>query len=637
MPIKKISDAPANIRELDDVKLTLAQINKILEIYDALKAQKKVKNPMAVAIAQFKKSYHVSGSKWVKNKEEATAMSAVDLEHLDRYVVVQVDGQPVLAEVADLRELEGDFGHGVYPLWSDELQSIVAFAFEPVFFNAAEAQEWVAKAMEKQPAEMSVMDVLQGIVAPLTRALGSMLGGRGEDGTPGATGLRSFEDTNRLVRQVLEDRYRDPPGPGIQEANIAGPWIIEIGPSTAIVEMDGQMYSIAYTIGEEDSVTLGELRPIEKQWIREDGTPVYLHSFAVHMKAGDEADDEDDGLIWKEIIHPGKWFKTDTGRAMEITADIIKGAFKAWKAGLPKYISVPADSHHGISDGIVPPQANRGFVEKLKLVKDRLFAGFRFTDPEIGQGVQLGNIADVSVFLRPNVTHPETGKQFLWTLQHVLLTNDPLVQDLEPFGVAASAEAGREFVVQMYRQATDEEVNEMAEDTRQEGGQPEGLTLSAEEADVYQQFQGLGLSAEEVKTLIAGREQVRQKGRDLEITQIVRALEGSEEHGGVVQVEGSRHWPVVCVAVEKALREQPEALALAADDEGRTGLDAVVLEIVNALPAESRMVLQAQPMGSKDPADPLADGEDEEPSEEQITELAGRLTPRRGMAISVPQ
>ena len=54
MPVKKISDAPANIRELDDVKLTLAQINKVLEIYDALKAQKKVKNPMAVAIGQFK-------------------------------------------------------------------------------------------------------------------------------------------------------------------------------------------------------------------------------------------------------------------------------------------------------------------------------------------------------------------------------------------------------------------------------------------------------------------------------------------------------------------------------------------------------------------------------------------------------
>ena len=72
MPVKKISDAPANIRELDDVKLTLAQINKVLEIYDALKAQKKVKNPMAVAIGQFKKSYHVSGGKWVKNEEEAT-------------------------------------------------------------------------------------------------------------------------------------------------------------------------------------------------------------------------------------------------------------------------------------------------------------------------------------------------------------------------------------------------------------------------------------------------------------------------------------------------------------------------------------------------------------------------------------
>jgi hypothetical protein len=371
--------------------------------------------------------------------------------------------------------------------------------------------------------------------------------------------------------------------------------------------------------------------------------PVVLHAFAVHLVPGEEAAagedaDEGQGLIWKEIIHPGKWFKTDTGRPLEITSDIIKAAFKAWKAGLPKYISVPADSHHGPTDGIVPPQANRGFIEKLKLVKGRLFAGFRFTDPEVARGVQLGNIADVSVFLRPNVTHPETGKQFPWTLQHVLLTNDPLVQDLAPFGVGANSAEG-EIVVQSYTRESEseienEEVTEMPEETRQEEV-PEGLTLSAAEAEAFGQFQGLGLSAADVQALVAERESVRQKARDLEITRIVRALEGSEEHEAVTQVEGTRHWPVVCAAVEKALQKQPEVLALAADDEGQTGLDAVVLEIVNALPADGRMALQVQPTGSKDPSDPQAD-DTQEPTDEQIKGLADQLSPRRGMAVNVP-
>ena len=82
----------------------------------------------------------------------------------------------------------------------------------------------------------------------------------------------------------------------------------------------------------------------------------------------------------------------------------------------------------------MPAESNRGFVQKLKLIGERLFGGFKFTDPEVGYGVNVGNIADVSIFLNPNVIHPETGEKFPWTLEHVLLTNNPLAQDLAPFG-----------------------------------------------------------------------------------------------------------------------------------------------------------------------------------------------------------
>jgi len=349
---------------------------------------------------------------------------------------------------------------------------------------------------------------------------------------------------------------------------------------------------------------------------------VFLHRFAVRLGDGDEAeDDKDDGLIWKELIHPGEWFKSDTGRKVQVTAEIIKGVFAAWKAGLPKLISVPSDSHHNQSDGIVPVESNRGFVEKLKLIGDKLFGGFKLTDPEVSYGVQVGNIADCSVYLQPEIIHYETGEKFPWSLRHVLLTNDPLAQGLGPFGAIPANRDDRGVIVQSYRQVS-EEVNEMS---KQDTEQPQGLTLSAEDAATFEELKGLGLSATEIKALVAERDAVRQKARGLEITQIVRALEGSEQHDDVTQVDDTRHWPVVCAAVEKALSEQPQALAMSADDDGKTGLDAVVLAVVNALPAEARMALQAQPIGDKKPDDPSLAPEDGEPTDDQIDELDSRL------------
>lgn len=69
MPVDSISEAPENIRELDGAKLTLSQINHVLRIYDALKEEGDVENPMAVAISRFKEAYEKVGDSW-KRKEE---------------------------------------------------------------------------------------------------------------------------------------------------------------------------------------------------------------------------------------------------------------------------------------------------------------------------------------------------------------------------------------------------------------------------------------------------------------------------------------------------------------------------------------------------------------------------------------
>ena len=70
MPVDKISDAPANIRKLNGVALTLEQVNWILELYDTLTAEGKVSNAMAVAIAAFKKAFELRNGKWVRRKQK---------------------------------------------------------------------------------------------------------------------------------------------------------------------------------------------------------------------------------------------------------------------------------------------------------------------------------------------------------------------------------------------------------------------------------------------------------------------------------------------------------------------------------------------------------------------------------------
>ena len=68
------------------------------------------------------------------------------------------------------------------------------------------------------------------------------------------------------------------------------------------------------------------------------------------------------------------------------------------------------------------------------------------------------------------------------------------------------------------------------------------------------------------------------------------------------------------------LRGQPESLS--GDDHGRTGLDGVVLGIINAIPAEGRMALSGDAQATGDLApeqgDPTLHPADVDPTEAQI-------------------
>ncbi len=441
---------------------------------------------------------------------------------------------------------------------------------------------------------------------------------------------RSFDETRRLVDAAITKRLR--PEPETNDAPVPYPWVYDLGPNAAVVSFDGQMYAIPYTIAEDGTVLLGEMSVVTSQWVRQDGTPILLHAMDVRLGDGDEAD-EDDGLIWKELIHPGAWFKMDSGKRVEVTAEIIAEVYRAFSAGLPKYVSVPTDDHHFEKSGDVPVEANRGFVRKLKLIDDRLFGGFDLLSEDVRAGVADGSIADCSVYIQANVKHPATGEQFDWVLRHVLLTNNPLVQDLEGWNTipaAGSNTIGAIIVHYKRAQAKKEGVMPQEHKGADIEDKADTIMLTGDAKEEYAKLTGLGLTADEIAELIKNRDAIaaraqdlRTKARDMETMRIVKALEGADEHAGVVQIAGTRHYPVVIEAVKKVLDEAPTALAMAADDNGVSGVDAVVLSIVNAIPADGRVSVE-QPAGRKD-APAVAAGAADEVTETQVDQLIDDL------------
>jgi len=89
---------------LDGAPLTLAQINHIAEMYDAIKAKGGADNPMAVAIANFKKEYTKSGNRWVKRNAEGESAGVV-----------------TLTDIASVTELPD----AAQPIWNDTYQIVV--------------------------------------------------------------------------------------------------------------------------------------------------------------------------------------------------------------------------------------------------------------------------------------------------------------------------------------------------------------------------------------------------------------------------------------------------------------------------------------------------------------------------------
>lgn len=484
---------------------------------------------------------------------------------------------------AALRPLEIDLGNGgVKALWDDDKKSIEAFAFSPGSFTQESAEAWLAE------AKSLAGDTLE---------------------------LESFDTTRSLVAAALHEIYPDTNQDGRYMS------IFDIGPNKVVFHYDGKMYSGSYIVVDDtamiDDIAETTMVKVVPSFERKDtGEMFALESsepfYAFSSKLSD-AKQGDDGLMWKDVLHAGQWFKTNSGRKIQVTEDIIKEAYAAFQAGMPRYVSIPADHHHIETAGVVPVEHNRGFVRDLKLANGHMYAGMDITNAETKRGVEDGSIADCSVYIQPGAFHNSTGQKFDWVLRHVLLTNDPLVNDLSSFGaIPASGSDATETIFLMPTQ----------EAKMPEAQEPQ---FSDEEIAAMNQLKALNLSADDLTSLADLRErekaiaaqsaELRGQKRSLNIECIVNAMQNKGEHPGVTQIENTAHYPVVAMAVSKILSGLPEALALDAEEDGTTPVDAVVLALVNAIPEGGRVSLSAhekprQP--KKDPKDLIAELSDEE-------------------------
>ncbi len=149
--------------------------------------------------------------------------------------------------------------------------------------------------------------------------------------------------------------------------------------------------------------------------------------------------DPETGDIWKCISRVGEVYQATTGQIATITRDIILSCYESFGHTV-QYVDVPIGHHWD------RPDLNTGFVTRLSLEDHpdglRLWGLFHFTEPEIKAKAERGSIADVSVWIEPNLTDPDTGRQYAWSLWHCCLTNKPVMTKLGAFSTPPSIKIG---------------------------------------------------------------------------------------------------------------------------------------------------------------------------------------------------
>jgi hypothetical protein len=179
------------------------------------------------------------------------------------------------------------------------------------------------------------------------------------------------------------------------------------------------------------------------RWVEKSDNSRQIH--AINLASNFEIDGE---LFVKEVAKTGK-FKSGEGRIIEFTTDMFKelvGNFKKSEA------EVPSPIEHNLD-----PLANAGWVKDLFINGDSLFAKFDITNAEVLGKIKEGSIRHNSVGL--------VKKGGKWILEHIALTNLPIITGMETFKpVELSSVAGQE--VEIFNYSRMEEESETKEITK---------------------------------------------------------------------------------------------------------------------------------------------------------------------------
>jgi hypothetical protein len=499
----------------------------------------------------------------------------------------------------DLRLLDNDLDRGVKALYDNEQETIIAFLFQRGAYTEEKAREWVT-AVEKEGINLTIKANVSGQPSSTFLLPGQALEMAVED--------LSFADVEGLLREALED------GVMLEGGVQRWPWLIEIYAEYCIVGLGYRYYKVPYALNDMSEIEFGELQQVTKRWepvleaeIEETAAAIAADirggerkvlTFTMHDAKGLPADVATGDLIWKEIFHVSKTVRPISGDVLSVEQDMIDGLAEAFDASVFPYVPITASTHYDETGGIVPSYDSVGFVRKMVKLDGRLFGGLEIIDADVKEKIEDGRIADCSVYVWFDVyDRKDPEKVWPFVLVHLLLTNYPQIDDLEAFGIGpdaiAASAAGEGAQYQHY-----------VEETMGERETQETPTLDPEDAKLLAEIKELRKSGFTLDGLRQQAQQVQQKARSLEIQGIVAALEGRATREDVSVIEGHRHYPAVIKAVEAALQSAPHAISADINEDGGTSADKLVLDIVNALPAEARMKLDdspAKPDRSMDP------------------------------------
>jgi hypothetical protein len=427
-------------------------------------------------------------------------------------------------------------------VWDDVEKKIVACVFDGAKWRAKRAKRWTQESLATAKIDAEV------------RLLGAP---SGEDEVP-QTMLAKFSD---IVERVMLDVLKEGPLPHAAFPSHADP-----APGEAQSELvtDGAV-PVAEEVGGEGDSTLAA-QPAETQ-------------NAVAFSAGNLSPfrDADDGksTVWKCIWRTGTAVNPVTGESTLITQDMLQSAHDSF-GHVVEHVDIPLG--HKLDD----PESNTGRVDELDLRADgnELWAKLRFTRKDIFERVKDGSILDVSVAAIPNPHDRVNPRQrYAWGLWHVALTNKPKVGGLGAFV----------FSVQPEPQEVQEPapVAPIVEESMSDNQTVDLSALVLKEFGVdletlKKQQENAARLTDQVKVLAA-------TARERRIDAICFGLEGKIEADGVTIIEGYRHAPAVVESVRNALKNAPQVATFSVSIDGLADFDALLLSVVNAIPAEMRV------------------------------------------------